>query len=68
MISKMHVHFTTGALAFAAALEAGVDVVGSQDLTWNVIAVAAAVVVQTFVGLYAGGSGSDTASTPSTEE
>lgn len=51
MIRKVHVRFGTLAIAFASALEAGVDVVGGQDLTWNVIAVAAAVVVQQFVEL-----------------
>lgn len=52
MIRKAHIDFAALALALAGALEVAVDVVGGQDLTWNVLALGVAFAIPKFVELY----------------
>ena len=52
MIRKQHIDLAALALALAGSLEVAVDVVGGQDLTWNVIALGIAFAIPKFVELY----------------
>ena len=67
MIRKYHIDLTAMALALAAALEAAVEVVGGQDLTWNVIALDRAFAVTTFVNTYERDQAGDDNTTEVTE-